>query len=213
MKTDDLIAMLSTNVTAVDRWQMSRTLAAAVGLGAATALGAALIVLGCRTDIGSDGPLAFLIGKLVFAVAVTSLAFSYLVRVARPGDLPRRWRLLVALPFVGVAGLALISLAFAPRVHWQSMLLGDEWLQCLLSIPIIAIVPFALVIWAVRQASPTDLRRAGGCRRPHRRGRNDLRYALHCTTDSLPFVALWYGATILLCTLAGASLGSRLLRW
>jgi hypothetical protein len=38
-------------------------------------------------------------------------------------------------------------------------------------------------------------------------------YALHCADDSLPFVALWYGGTILLCTLAGTILGPRLLRW
>jgi hypothetical protein len=38
-------------------------------------------------------------------------------------------------------------------------------------------------------------------------------YALHCTSDSLPFIALWYGGTIALCTLAGAALGPRLLRW
>jgi len=29
----------------------------------------------------------------------------------------------------------------------------------------------------------------------------------------LPFVAAWYGGTIVLCTLAGAALGLRLLRW
>jgi hypothetical protein len=31
--------------------------------------------------------------------------------------------------------------------------------------------------------------------------------------DSLPFVAVWYGGTIVLCTFAGAMLGLRLLRW
>jgi hypothetical protein len=29
----------------------------------------------------------------------------------------------------------------------------------------------------------------------------------------LPFFAVWYCGTILLCTLAGAALGPRLLRW
>jgi hypothetical protein len=29
----------------------------------------------------------------------------------------------------------------------------------------------------------------------------------------LPFVAVWYGGTIVLCTLAGAALGPQLLRW
>jgi len=38
-------------------------------------------------------------------------------------------------------------------------------------------------------------------------------YALHCVDDTVPFVALWYGGTIALCTVAGAALGPRLLRW
>jgi len=35
-----------------------------------------------------------------------------------------------------------------------------------------------------------------------------MAYALHCTDDSLPFVAVWYGGTIVLCSLAGASIGT-----
>lgn len=38
-------------------------------------------------------------------------------------------------------------------------------------------------------------------------------YTLHCTDDSLPFIAMWYGGTIALCALAGAVLSPRLLRW
>jgi len=120
---------------------------------------------------------------------------------------------LVALPFVGIVGLAAISLAYAPAVHWQAMLMGNEWLECLLSIPIIAIVPFALVVWAVRQAAPTHLRRAGALAGLVAGGLSATGYALHCTADSLPFVAIWYSGTIMLCTLAGAVLGPRLLRW
>ena len=44
-------------------------------------------------------------------------------------------------------------------------------------------------------------------------GVSAMGYALHCTDDSLPFIAVWYGGTIVLCTLAGAALGPRLLRW
>jgi hypothetical protein len=40
-----------------------------------------------------------------------------------------------------------------------------------------------------------------------------LGYSLHCMDDTVPFVAVWYGGTIALCTLAGAVLGPRLLRW
>lgn len=93
------------------------------------------------------------------------------------------------------------------------MVTGLALLECLLSIPTIAIVPFALTMWAVRQAAPTDLRRAGAFAGLVASGISAVAYALHCTDDSLPFVALWYGGTIVVCTLAGAALGPRLLRW
>jgi len=120
---------------------------------------------------------------------------------------------LVALPFIAIVGLASVSLVSAPSAHWQAMLMGDEWLECLLSIPIIAVVPFALLVWAVRQAAPTNLRRTGALIGVVAGALSAAGYALHCTADSLPFVAIWYSGTILLCTLAGTLLGPRLLRW
>jgi len=73
------------------------------------------------------------------------------------------------------------------------MFIGDNWLECLLSIPLIAIVPFAAIIWAVRQAAPTDLVRTGALAGLVAGGVSATAYAFHCTDDSLPFVALWYG--------------------
>jgi hypothetical protein len=99
------------------------------------------------------------------------------------------------------------------KSHFWTPAMGDQWLECLLSIPIIAIVPFAAIVWAVRRAAPTNLVRAGAFSGLVAGGVSALAYALHCTDDSLPFVALWYGGTIVLCTLAGAILGPRLLRW
>lgn len=151
--------------------------------------------------------------KLVFAVAVAALAFFHLIRSARPTGNRLGSMALVALPFVGIVGLAAISLAYAPALHWQVMFMGNEWLEGLLSIPTIAIVPFTVMVWAVRQAAPTDLRRAGALAGLGAGGLSAAGYALHCTADSLPFVAIWYNGTILLCTLTGAVLGPRLLRW
>ena len=212
MKTDDLIAMLSTNLEAVGRQQVARTLGKAVAAGTLVAVGAGLIVLGGRTDLGGQA-LGFLLIKLLFAATVAALAFFYLAAAARPNG---RWlgsTVLMVLPFAGLVGLALISLVLEPTPHWQTMLMDDEWLECLVSIPIIAMVPFALVVWAVRQAAPTRLRRAGAFAGLVAGGLAAAGYALHCTADSLPFVAVWYGGTIMLCTLAGAILGPRLLRW
>ena len=213
MKTDDLIAMLSASVEAVDRRQLSRAIAGAVVAAAVVAFAAVLITLGGRADFRSPGALGFVATKLLFAVAVSMLALVYLTRLARPGSGARMPMALIALPFVGVGGLAAISMIAAPTVRWQAMLMGDDWLECLLSIPIIAVVPFALVVWAMRQAAPTHLRRAGALAGLVAGGLSAAGYALHCTGDSLPFVALWYSGTTVICTLAGAALGPRLLRW
>ncbi len=213
MKTDDLIAMLSTNVEAVDRQQVLREIGATIAVGAVAAVGVGLLALGVRTDLAQAGAFVFLLAKLVFAFVIVALASVYLMRVARPGGEGRVAATWAALPFVAMMLLAVTSLAFAPASHWHMMVMGDQWLECLLSIPIIAVVPFAAVMWVMRRMAPTDLARAGALAGLVAGGLSAAGYALHCTADSLPFVALWYGGTIALCTLAGAMLGPRLLRW
>lgn len=213
MKTDDLITFLSTNVEAVDRRQVMREIGATIAVGAVAAVGVMLLALGIRTDLTQAGPLVFLAAKLVFAIGIAVLASVYLMKIARPGGEGRVSITWAALPLVATMFLAVISLAFAPASHWHMMIMGDQWLECLLSIPVIAVVPFAAVMWVMRRMAPTDLTRAGALAGLVAGGLSAAGYALHCTDDSLPFVALWYGGTILLCTLAGAMLGPRLLRW
>ena len=213
MKTDDLITMLSTNVEPVDRRKLVRTFVAALTIAGVAAIGVVLIGFGLRTDLTDTHAILSFVLKIVFTIGVVALASIYLVRHARPGGETRLSLISLALPFLGVMALAAISLTSAPRPHWHGMILGDQWLECLLSIPLIAIVPFAVIIWAVRQAMPTDLRRAGALAGLVAGGLSATGYALHCVDDSVPFIAFWYGGTIALCTLAGAALGPRLLRW
>lgn len=213
MKTDDLISMLSTNVEPVDHRQLGHTIRNALVLAAAGVAIAVLVVLGIRHDATHAGAFASLVLKLGVTLAVVVFAARYLVRLARPGgerQVPLAW---IIGPFLAIMLLAFASLGAAPRSHWHGLILGDQWLECLVSIPVIAIVPFAVIVWAVRQTAPTDLHRTGalvgllaGCL-------SAAGYALHCVDDSVPFVALWYGGTIALCTLIGWALGPRLLRW
>jgi len=213
MKTDDLVAMLSTNVEPIGRGLVGRTISIAVAAGAVIALGFTLVALGIRADLTTTRAAVFLLLKVAFALAVVGVAIRYLTRLARPGAERGISPLSIVVPFAAIALLGLISLGGAPSAHWNRMILGDEWLECLLSIPIIAIVPFAVTIFAVRRAAPTNLVRAGAVAGLIAGGVSAMAYALHCTDDSLPFVAVWYGGTIVLCTLAGAVLGPRLLRW
>jgi len=213
MKTDDLVAMLSTNVEPVGRGLVVRTIAIAVAAGAALALAFVLVGLGVRADLTATRATAFLLLKVAFALAVIGMAMRYLTKLARPGAERGMSPLAIAMPFAAIALLGAISLGIAPSSHWDRMVLGEEWLECLLSIPIIAIVPFAITIFALRRAAPTNLVRTGAVAGLAAGGISAMAYTLHCTDDSLPFVAVWYGGTIVLCTLAGAALGPRLLRW
>ena len=213
MKTDDLVAILSTNPEPVDRSSVVRTLCVALAAGSIMALGITLVGLGVRSDLMKAHALIFLAVKLAFAVGTVSLALVNLTRLARPGGERKIPSFLVAMPFLIVVFLAAVSLGVAPSSHWDQMIVGDQWLECLVSIPIIAIVPFGISIWAVRRAAPTNLARTGAFAGLIAGGVSAMAYALHCTDDSLPFVAVWYGGTIVLCTLAGAAFGPRLLRW
>jgi hypothetical protein len=213
MKTDDLVALLSANLEPVDRGWAVRTLGVALGAGSILALGITIVGLGVRPDLMTARALIFVVIKLFFAVGIVSLALVYLTRLTRPGAQRKTSSFLIAMPFLVIVGLAAISLGLAPSSHWDRMIAGDQWLECLVSVPIIAIVPFAISVWAVRRAAPTNLARTGAFTGLIAGGVSAMAYAVHCTDDSLPFVAVWYSGTIVLCTLAGAALGPRLLRW
>jgi hypothetical protein len=213
MKTEDLISMLSTNVEVVDHRRVGRNIAMAVAAGAAVAVATVFFVLGPRAGLTTAGTFVPSLLKVVFTLIILVPASIYLIRLTRPGGERRSSVALVALPFIAVMLLVALSLGFAPGSHWKGAILSDEWLECVISIPLIAIVPFAVIIWAVRQMAPTDLARTGafaglvaGCL-------SATGYALHCADDSVPFFAMWYGGTIALCTYAGWKLGPKLLRW
>ncbi len=213
MKTDDLIDMLSTNIEPIDHRRIVRNIGMAVVAGAAVAVAIVFFALGPRAGLSSFATLVPALLKVGFTVVVLLPASIYLIRLARPGGEDRTSAGLVAAPFVAVIVLAALSLTFAPSYHWSGAILSDEWLECVISIPLIAILPFAVIVLVVRQMAPTDLARTGafvglvaGCV-------SAIGYAVHCADDSVPFFMLWYGGTIALCTLAGWKLGPKLLRW
>jgi hypothetical protein len=213
MKTDELIDVLSANLEAVDSRKVTRYLWLAIFSALGLALASGVLTLGVRWDVFDGDAFGFLVVKLTFGAAVVVLGSLILTKLARPGGEFRSWTALAVVPFVAMMALAAINLIFAPPSHWDHMMMGNQWLECLISIPIIAVLPFAVIMWAVRMAAPTDLVKTGALAGLVAGGVSSLAYSLHCVDDSLPFVALWYGGTVILCTLAGAALGPRLLRW
>jgi hypothetical protein len=213
MNTDQLIDMLSTNVEPVKKGQLGKTLAWALAIGAATSFCVMLATVGLRTDSAGGIHVGFLALKLLFMLSVIGTGAALLMKLIRPGQEAGNLFRFLFLPFLVAMFVGIFALALQPSSAWDRMILGTEWVMCLLCIPLFAIVPFALLIWALRKGAPTNLERTGAIAGLVAGALGATVYAFHCSDDSLPFVAIWYGAMVMLCAWIGATLGPRLLRW
>lgn len=213
MKTEQLIDLLSANLEPVNTYKLVRSLTFATVAGLALASVICIVTLGIRPDFSRPEVLGFLFIKVGFAAAVGIVGCHLLLRHTRPGGENYSRIFSAAAPFAALLVLAALDLISMPASLWRHLLTGERLLQCVVSIPLMAVVPFAVIVWAVRDAGPTNLLRTGALAGLVAGGIGAMAYALHCPNDSLPFVAFWYGGAIILCALAGAALGPRLLRW
>ena len=213
MRTDDLIEMLSADLEPVDHRRISYQLTFAIAAGILIVVAIVFGILGARPDVTNLVSWIPALIKVAATMAILVPASIYLIKLSRPGGEHAVSLALVLLPFAIIITLASLSIAAGPSGHAKLVLFSDDWIECVVSIPLIAIVPFAVITWVVRQMAPTDLARTGafvglvaGCV-------SAIGYAFHCADDSVPFFAVWYGGTIGLCTFAGWRLGPKLLRW
>jgi hypothetical protein len=212
MKTDQLIDMLSTNVEPVKTGQLKKTLAATLVVGAAASFCVMLTTVGLRTEAGGLH-VGYLVLKLLFMLILIGAGTALLAKLIRPGQDDRNLYLLLFVAFIALGVVGVVALVVQPSAAWDRMILGTQWQMCALCIPGFAIVPFAGLIWALRRGAPTHLRRTGAVAGLVAGAVGAVAYAFHCPDDSIPFIALWYGAMVALCALVGAILGPRLLRW
>ena len=211
MKTDHLIHMLSTNVEPVKTLQIRKTLTLALVIGAAAAFCLMLGTVGLRNGLTSS--LSFLALKLLFTLSLIALGTLLLARLARPGQSGAKLSTLTFVPFLIIAAAGVTALGFHGPMAWGKMLFGMNWLTCLLCIPTFAVIPFSALIWFLRKGAPTDLRLTGTIAGLVAGALGATAYAFHCPDDSIPFIAVWYGAMVALCAMIGALLGPPLLRW
>jgi hypothetical protein len=206
-----LIDILSTNLEPVKSWQVQKTLVGALILGGTAAFCAMLTTVGLRSEVTGGFHLGFLALKLVFVLSLISAGSVLLVRLARPGQGGGKLFASVLVPFfaVGLAGF----IALRQSAVWSRMMGQGQWAICLFCIPLFAAIPFVVLIWALRKGAPTDLMHTGAIAGLVAGALGAAAYAFHCPDDFLPFIAAWYSAAIAFCTLVGAILGPRLLRW
>jgi hypothetical protein len=210
MKADDTFGHSGTRLDQVNTGKTALKVAAAIAGGSVISLGFIVFSLGIRPDLQDDDVMFFVLAKLLFSLLVVALSSVFLGRLSRPGFDLRSTLALTAVPFLGVMALAVAGMAADP--NWEQMITGDQWHACILAVPIITVVPFVVIMWAVRLAAPVNLAWVGAVAGLAASAISVTAFALHCTIDPAPFVALWIGGTGTLCMFSGAKLGPRLLR-
>jgi len=213
MKTEDLISMMASGVTPVDRRLPVKQMAQALLLGGLGALLLMLKIYGLRPDLGLMLGVPLFWIKLAFPTALAVGAMLVLRRLVRPGlRVGVRWAG-IALPSLAVwAGGALVLLS-APVAQRLPLLMGISWRSCPFNIALLSIPLFIGIFWAVRGMAPTRLRLTGAIAGLLAGATATMVYCLHCPEMGVPFWGVWYFLGILIPATAGLLLGPRLLRW
>lgn len=211
MRTDDLITALAADVRAV-RPPTSQTVALAFLLGAAASFAALLATLGVRPDFADALATWRFDLKVVLAASAFAIGFAECVRLARPAPTTGPSVLIWAVPALLLAAIA-IELAAVPADLWGSRLLGTNAAPCLTAIPLLALVPLALGLFAMRNSAPRSPTLAGAAIGFASAMLAATVYALHCFDDSPLFVATWYTLASIPVVVVGALVGRRLLKW
>jgi hypothetical protein len=211
MKTDDLIAALCTD--APDKRPLRAYFIGAALIGALCAFAVFMATLGPRPDFMRAIHTMRFDFKFVVTLALALAAFAVARDMARPEVARSRWRVLLwTAPVLMLLGVA-AELVMVPRDLWMPRLIGHNMRFCTTMIPLFALAPLALMLWAFRRGAPQNPARAGAIAGLLAGGIGALFYAAHCFDDSPLFVATWYTLAIAAVTGLGALLGSRILRW
>ncbi len=213
MKTDDLIAMLASGVAPVDPNIARKRFQTALLMGSLGALVLMLAGYGVRHDIAQAVALPMFWVKLAFPLAMGLPALLLTSRLSHPGVPAGKTWMLLPLPWLFVAAMAVLVLANAAPDARLPLVLGESWLSCAFSIAYISVPALIGMLWAVKGLAPTRPALAGACAGLAAAAAGAAVYALHCPEMQAPFLAIWYMLGMLIPTATGALLGGKLLRW
>lgn len=209
MKTDQLIAALAADAPAAAPVSagLARWLLPALAVTAA----ALLVVWGLRPGLAGAMMQPVVAAKLALPLLLAGTALWLALLSTRPEA--RASLGLLALPAAAALALVLMTLAAAPPADWAALWMGQTALDCLMSIPSLAVLPLAASLLALRRGASTDPARTGLLAGLLAGAAATALYALHCPEDSPLFYVFWYGTGIVISGAAGRLLGPLLLRW
>ncbi len=182
------------------------------GIGAVLAAAVVFaLVLTPRADFWSVAHTPRFLFKFLFAGSLALAASQLLPALSRPGTEVGLGRLLLV-PMLLLAAVIGELVATSPS-EWAPRLMGQSVGYCLTFIPLIGLLPLAVLLTALRHGATTRPRLAGAVSGMAAGGLAAFLYASHCVEDSPLFVAAWYTLAIVGLTGLGALLGPRIARW
>jgi hypothetical protein len=211
MNTDDLITLLANDVPV--RWWFGRAFALAfVGC---VLLTAALFfsMIHPRPDVVQAAVTVRFLFKFVVTLTLTVTAMGLIVRVAQPGAPVGLWRWSPLAAPILLFSAVIVELFTTPESTWVAHWVGVNISQCLTLIPLMAMVPLACLLLALRQGAPKHPGVAGAIAGLVSSGIAATFYASHCTDDSPLFVATWYPLASALVVSVGYLAGLKFVRW
>jgi hypothetical protein len=144
-------------------------------------------------------------------MAVTGLLMAW--RLARPDAISAR-TVKLALVAPVLAFLACCAeMATVPSALWAQKMWGDNFMHCLIAVPMFASAPLVGLFAFLRHGAPAEPRKAGAAAAFAACGLGALLYAANCPDDSPFYVSVWYLLATAMVVALGWFAGGRLLRW
>ncbi|KSV75535.1 hypothetical protein N185_16985 [Sinorhizobium sp. GW3] len=211
MKTDDLINLLSKDTKVPAR--LDHVLGIAIGVGFVVSCLFFFARIGIRPDIETMIATARVFFKVAVTLALALTACALLFRIGRPGVPLKANATALLIPLLVLAVGVIVELYVVPLSSWKASMVGRYSRSCMIYIPLLSLAPLAAFLWALTFSAPERPALAGAVAGLAASGIAAALYAWHCPDDSPLFVATWYVMGIAIITLAGAAIGSRVLRW
>ncbi|HLQ19398.1 MAG TPA: DUF1109 domain-containing protein [Tabrizicola sp.] len=211
MKTEDFIAALAADSRAEPPPRVVLWPALAVAIsGAALALG---LTLGFRDDLWQSfvTPISAMRYALTAVLGVLGVRLALMLARPEGRSLARIWP--VAVPVLAALALLVWAYVSTPAEGRQMALVGKTMVTCLVTIPLLSVLPVAAILLGLRRGATTAPALAGFAAGIGGSGLAAMTYAMHCTEDSPLFYVTWYGLAIAGVTLASTLIGPRVLRW
>lgn len=213
MKTEQLIAALSADVTRVPRYAVVGRIACGILGGGLVAIAVMVGILGVRPDLPFAMQDFSFWMKWIYTSSLGIGALCAVNRLARPAPGSLRGLWILVTPVLVLAGVGIGELARTPTDEWLSLWLGRSWRVCPWVVLTLAAPILVGLLWSFRKLAPTRLRPAGAVAGLAAGALAATIYCLHCAEVSAIFVLTWYSMGILPAAAAGAFFGPRFMRW